>query len=70
MDITSLYSPDACDIRGKMSKDKWTWYEYFENRKKLEAQGVQVILVDMVNHPIEDSIPASNEIFTGNIYPE
>lgn len=70
MDISSLYSPDACDIRGKMSKDKWTWCEYFENRKKLEAQGIRVVLVDMINHPIEDAIPASNEIFIGNIYPE
>jgi len=69
MDISSLYSSDACDVRGKQSKDKWTWSEYFENKKKLEAQGIRVVLVDMINHPVEDAIPASNEIFTGNTYP-
>ena len=69
MDISSLYSPDACDIRGKKSTDKRTRKEYFENKKKLEEQGVRVVLVDMINHPVEDAIPASNEIFTGNTYP-
>jgi hypothetical protein len=69
MDISSLYSPDACDIRGKKSTDKWTWKGYFENKKALESQGIRVVLVDMINHPVEDAIPASNEIFTGNRYP-
>ncbi len=70
MNIFNLFSPNACDIRGKKSTDKWTWTEYFENKKELEAQWINVVLVDMINHPIEDSIPISNELFFGNKYPE
>ena len=70
MDVSSLYSPDACDIRGKKSTDKWTRTEYFENKKDLEAQGVKVVLVDMINHPVEWAVPISNEMFAGNHYPE
>jgi hypothetical protein len=35
----------------------------------LESKWVRVVLVDMINHPVEDAIPASNEIFTENKYP-
>lgn len=70
MDVSSLYSPDACDIRGKKSTDKWTRTEYFENKKYLEAKGVRVVLVDMIHHPIEDSVTISNDMFSGNRYPE
>lgn len=70
MDVSSLYSPDACDIRGKQSKDKRTWTEYFQNKKDLESQWIQVVLVDMINHPVEGSTPISNQMFTGNIYSE
>ena len=70
MDVSSLFSPNACDIRGKQSKDKWTRTEYFTNKKQLESQGTRVVLVDMINHPVEDAIPISNEIFFDNHYPE
>lgn len=70
MDISSLYSPNACDIRGKQSTDKWTWTEYFDNKKYLEAKWIPVVLVDMINHPIEGAIPISNEMFTWNQYPQ
>jgi hypothetical protein len=35
----------------------------------LEAEGVRVVLVDMINHPVEWSVPISNEMFSGNLYP-
>ena len=70
MDVSSLYSPDACDIRGKQSTDKWTRTEYFKNKKKLESEWIRVVLVDMINHPIEGAVPISNEMFSGNIYPK
>jgi hypothetical protein len=70
MSVFDLFSKDACDIRGKQSKDKWTRVEYFSNKKELEAQGKQVVLVDMINHPIEGSVSISNELFFGNKYPE
>ena len=69
MDIFSLFSPKACDIRGKKSTDKWSWTEYFENKARLEAENTKVILIDMINHPVEGSIPISNDIFYGNHYP-
>ena len=48
----------------------WTRNQYFHHRKKLESEGVTVILVDMTGHPIEDSVPVSDELFFGGQYPE
>lgn len=70
MDINSLFSPDACDIRGKHSKDRRSWTEYFEQKKTLEAQGIKVVLVDMIGCPVEWAVPISNELFFDNLYPE
>lgn len=70
MDIHSLFNPNACDIRGRQSTDQWTWTEYFEHRKRLESDGIQVVLVDMIHHPLEDSVEISNELFFSNNYPE
>lgn len=70
MDVFNLFQKDACDIRGKQAKDKRTRTEYFENRKALEAEGKKVVLVDMINHPIEDAIPISNELFFNQEHPE
>ena len=70
MDVFDLFSPEACDIRGKANKEKRTRHEYFENKKELEKQGIKVVLVDMINHPVENAIPISNDIFFGNKYPK
>lgn len=70
MDVFDLFSSDACDIRGKKSTDRWTWTEYFENKKILDSHGVNVVLVDMINHPVEGALPISNELFFGNKYPD
>ena len=70
MDITTLFNPLACDPRGRTSKDKRTWTEYFENKKKLESDGIQVVLVDMIDHPVPDAVPISNELFFAGHYPE
>lgn len=70
MDVFNLFSREACDIRGKQNKEKRTRHEYFENKKTFEAQWVEVVLVDMINHPVEWAIPISNEIFFGNRYPK
>ena len=70
MDVFDLFSPEACDIRGKLNKEKRTRNEYFENKKALEEQGIKVVLVDMINHPVEGAVPISNEIFFGNRYPK
>ena len=70
MSVFDLFSPQACDIRGKKSTDRWTWREYFDQKKVLESQGINVVLVDMINHPVEGSVPISNELFFGNQYPD
>lgn len=70
MDITTLFNPNACDPRGMASKSKRTRTEYFSYKKVLESDGIKVVLVDMINHPVEDAVPISNELFFGNQYPE
>ncbi|MEI7562911.1 MAG: hypothetical protein WCJ39_04340 [bacterium] len=51
--VFDLYDPHACDIRGKFGADSWTRAQYFSHAKELEAQGIQVVLVDMIGHPVE-----------------
>lgn len=70
MDVFNLFSKDACDIRGKQSKDRRTRTEYFENKRILKSKGIKVVLVDMINHPIEDAVPISNSLFFEEQHPE
>ena len=70
MDVKELFNPNACDPRGMASKSKRTRTEYFSYKKTLESDGIQVVLVDMINHPVEDAVAISNELFFGNQYPE
>lgn len=44
----------------------WTWHEYKEQKKIL---GDKLVLVDMIDHPILDSVLISEELFSGK-YPE
>ena len=68
MNVFDLFSQDACSLGGGDSL-KWTWDEYREKRKELEADDVQVVLVDMIKHPVPGSVPISNELFAGE-YPD
>ncbi len=60
MDIFDLFSKDACSLGGKGSL-AWTWKEY--HKKKGDDN---VVLVDMINHPVPGSVPISNELFDGS----
>lgn len=62
MNINSFFNPNACSLNGKDSL-KWSWSEYFEKRRELEKEGIQVFLVDMINHPVLGSTPISNDLF-------
>ena len=65
--ITESYNPNACSIWWKNNwLESWSWDEYRENKKKL---GDKIILVDMINHPIENSVTISNELFDPNNKP-
>jgi rhodanese-related sulfurtransferase len=70
MDIFSMFNPNACSIGGRDGAVSWNWEQYFENKKTLESEGKKVILVDMINHPVEGSVPISNEIFDTSVNPE
>ncbi len=69
MNVFDLFDPNACDIRGRNS-DTRTWEEYFHNKKELTKKWVEIVLVDMISHPIENSVTISNEIFFDDIYPK
>ncbi len=69
MDINELFDPNTCQISDDKAPN-WTRFQYFQNKEKLEKEGVKVILVDMINYPIENSIPASNELFFDQEYPD
>ena len=34
-------------------KDEWTQKEFLQNKKKLESQGIKVLLIDTILSPIE-----------------
>jgi len=70
MDVFELFDPAACNISGKKWSDKRTWHQYFENKKKLEAEWVQVVLVDMIAYPVEWAVQISNELFFDKKYPD
>lgn len=71
MDVNDLFQENACNISGhNNTSDKWSWEEYFTNKKSLENQGKQVVLVDMVNDIIEWAIHISNDLFFSGHYPE
>jgi gentisate 1,2-dioxygenase len=40
----------------------WTWHEYKEQKRTL---GDRLVLVDMIDYPILDSVPISEELFSG-----
>lgn len=68
MDILKLFNKKTCSIQGGGS-EKWSWVEYYQKRKELEKQSIPVVLVDMIDHPVENSVPISNELFD-NKYPD
>lgn len=59
--ITDSYDPNACMIGWRNNGlESWSWEEYKENKEKLWDK---IVLVDMINHPILDAEPISNELF-------
>lgn len=65
--INDMYDKNACSIFGKNNwLESWAWEEYYKNKKELWEK---VVLVDMIGHPVEWSIEASDEIFNGK-YPD
>ena len=69
MNVFDYFTAGACNLDGRYGTKSWDWKTYFQKRKELEEQGVDIILVDMIDHPVDGSTPISNELFTGN-YPE
>ena len=65
-----MFNPNACSIGGRDGATSWNWEQYFENSKKLQSEGKNVVLVDMIHQPVEGSVPISNEIFNTSVHPE
>lgn len=70
MDVFDLYDKNSCDMRGKIGSESRTWTQYFQYKEMLEKEGTQVVLVDMIDHPVEGAVPISNELFFDKTYPE
>ncbi|MCB9807393.1 hypothetical protein H6768_06010 [Candidatus Peribacteria bacterium] len=67
MSIRDLFNPNSCNIAGKKNTSQaWTWDEYQEQKKTL---GDKLVLVDMIGHPVFDSVSISDEMFSG-VYPD
>ena len=61
MPITDMYDPNACSIWWMNNwMESWTWEQYKIQKDKFKDQ---IVLVDMINHPLDDSRPISNEMF-------
>jgi len=59
--IVESYDPNACNIAGfNNGLESWTWEQYKTQKEKF---GDQIVLVDMINHPVEGSVPITNELF-------
>ena len=68
MGITESYDPNACSIWGMNNgMESWNWDEYKTQKEKF---GEQIVLVDMINHPVEDSVTITNELFDPSNKPE
>ena len=50
--------------------DEWTQKEFLENRKKLEKEGIKVLLIDTINSPIEKANTILYNPFELKKYPE
>jgi hypothetical protein len=70
MDVFKYFDKNTCNFLGKTGSDKWSWEEYYTNKRILEADGVKVILVDMIDHPVEGAVPISNKLFAPGAYPK
>jgi len=64
MDLFNMFDSNACSLNGGGSS-KWTWSQFYENKKKLTKEGVEVLLVDMIRKPVPDSVAISNDLLDG-----
>ncbi|MCD5383036.1 rhodanese-like domain-containing protein [Candidatus Gracilibacteria bacterium] len=70
MNIFDLFSPDTCNPLGRNNGcESWDKQTFL---KKKEELGDKIVLVDMINHPIEgqETVPISNEMFESGEYPD
>ncbi len=65
--VFDMFTQDACNISGRNNGlESWTWKEYQSKKKELWKN---LVLVDMIRHPVEGSIPLSDELFSWK-YPD
>jgi len=67
MPVSDMYNSNACSIFGRWNGlESWTWEEYEIKKTNLWDK---LVLVDMIGHPIKDSVQISDELFNWN-YPK
>lgn len=67
MSVNDLYDSNACNIMWRNNGlESWTWEQYEIKKNELLDK---VVLVDMIWHPIKDSIVISDSLFDWS-YPE
>lgn len=65
--IFDMFDSNACSIHWRNNGlEAWTWDEYYEKKKEFWEK---IVLVDMINHPVDDSVIISDKLFSW-IYPE
>lgn len=65
--VFDLFDKNACSIGGiNNGLESWTWKKYY---KQKEILWDKIVLVDMIDHPVDKSIPLSDELFAGK-YPD
>lgn len=65
--VFDMFTKDACNIFGRNNGlESWTWEEYQSKKKEL---GDSLVLVDMIRHPVKDSVTLSDDLFSGK-YPD
>lgn len=71
MNIFEYFSPNECNpLWRNNGLESWDKTKFLEKKKELWSE--KVVLVDMINHPIEweNCVPISNEIFESWEYPD
>jgi len=51
-------------------KDEWTQKEFLENKKKLEKEGIKVVLIDTILKPIDKMETITYNPYEMELFPE
>ena len=67
---TDNYNPYKDTLQDIEKKDVRSWIQYFAYKEVLAKNNINVVLVDMVWHPVEWSILSTDDLFFQQQHPE